>query len=82
MPFDLRITDVHGQQVIETGIPLSAGQDIAGSNQFPVCVPEPEHLERWALLLLLLMAWGSSRYAKKVASENPNHRRARSATPY
>ena len=34
-PYTFRITDIYGQAVIEEGIPLSAGETVSGTQNFP-----------------------------------------------
>ena len=36
-PFTVRVTDVNGQSLVQTGIPLTGGTTFAGSSQFPAC---------------------------------------------
>lgn len=36
-PFTVRITDVHGQVLVQSGIPLSPGSTFDGDSQFPLC---------------------------------------------
>jgi expansin (peptidoglycan-binding protein) len=37
-PYTFRVTDIHGNQVVDTGIPLSPGATVEGSSpNFPVC---------------------------------------------
>ena len=38
-PFDFRLTDIHGNVLVEEGIPLSPGGVVQGSGQFPDCEP-------------------------------------------
>jgi expansin (peptidoglycan-binding protein) len=40
VPFDFRVTDVHGAAVEEAGIPETVGTELPGSGQLPFC-PEP-----------------------------------------
>lgn len=35
-PYTFRITDIYGNSLIDTGITLAVGQEVAGSGQFPV----------------------------------------------
>ena len=39
-PFDFRITDVYGNELVEEGIPLSPGSVVHGTGQFPDCDPD------------------------------------------
>lgn len=36
-PYTFRVTDVHGESVVERGIALRVGQEVSGSQQLPVC---------------------------------------------
>ena len=36
-PFTVRITDVHGQVLVQSGIPFSPGNTFDGDSQFPLC---------------------------------------------
>ena len=41
-PFDFRLSDVNGNVLEETGIPLELDREISGKGQFPPCQPQDE----------------------------------------
>jgi len=69
-PLDLRVTDIHDDVLVESGVHVAANSEVTGSGQFTPC-PEPHPVASATALLATASLCHRRRIARKRAQPDP-----------